>query len=204
MIVIPHTIPDLTARRTHPWTVTEYVEGGGEYHDFKLHPDLVSEVLEDFVVYSQQPAIQRFYDFVKWLNRPGGRFESNDCAFRGPASHQDVIFRWPLRASGRIEIFFRELIQNTSQDCVMWLVRMFHLYLSLKDRDVENVIFATSLNLTDFLGIQSVGNRLSVRFQVYGEDEEAVFVSLDLAVKCLHHTLERIEIALQTPIPAYP
>lgn len=204
MIVIPNTASDPKTRRTHPWTVTEYDECGGSYHDFKLFPESVPEVLEDFIQHSHRPAVQRFYDFVKWLNRPDGKFESNDCAFRGPETHQDVIFRWPLRASGRIEVFFRDLVQNTGRDGTMWLVRMFHLYLSLKERNVENIIFETSLNLTDFMAIRSIGNRLSIRFLVYGEDSDRIFDSLNLGFRCLHETFERIELALGTPIPEYP
>jgi len=47
MLVLPNFTPE-DENRAHPWGVTSFSNRGGAYYDFKQHPELISEVLEDF------------------------------------------------------------------------------------------------------------------------------------------------------------
>jgi len=204
MIVIPEHNVEAQHKRSHPWTKTEYDDGAGKYYDFKAQPELIRTVLEDFVPFNGEPAIQSFYNMLQWVNRPEGVLETNDCAFRGPEPHEDVLFRKALRASGRLQFFYRAPEYNLPLDGVRWLLRMFHIYLSLERRDVDYAVFETSICPTDFVLIGQSGSRLSVRFCAYGDSQAETFAMLDVAFAGLRRAFERIDLAMSVQIPDYP
>src|ERR1700736_4680407 len=93
--------------RTHPWT-----HGGTNpefrYYDFKVEPTSIPQVLEDFRVHAEQPAVQLFYQFLAWINGPESQLETNDCAFRPPAKHHDRNSDRNLSCHGRVFVFYKE------------------------------------------------------------------------------------------------
>jgi len=102
--------------RTQPWTSAERDENE-RYYNFRQHPELIYEVLEDYKPWDHYEAIQLFYGLLAWVNGPESRFESNDCAFHGPADNfQKDRFPKELMCSGRLMFFFRELTFNLSVD----------------------------------------------------------------------------------------
>ena len=204
MIVIPDSAPE-DHSRTHPWGKTEYQDDrAGEYLDFKSRPELIRTHLEDFVPFTAEISIQQFFEMIEWVNRPDGLFETNDCAFRGPEEHKDVLFKKALRASGRIQFFIRNLENNVNTDTVKWFWRMFHIYLSLQHRDEEWVIMEASLQKTDFIEIDKIGTRVSVRFSAYGENCSECFDALFNCFSGLFGTFKRLEAAMKTQVPEYP
>jgi hypothetical protein len=80
---------------------------------------------------------------------------------------------------------------------------MFHIYLSLQDRSEEWVIFETSMQPTDFLEIDKVGNRISVRFVGFGETREECFNSFLKCFSALFVTFKRLEFSMKNPVPVY-
>ena len=203
MIAIPEFSPEVH-RRTHPWTVTEYQEDAGRYFDFKAAPELIPTVLEDFAPHSQQPAVQRFYRFLEWINRPDGVLETNDCAFRPPESHGDDLFRKNLRGSGRLQFFFRKLEANGHRESVAWLNLMLHIYFATHQREENFVVFETSIHPTDYVAVGVLGSRFSLRFCAYGDSTEECWACLDRCFDGLQTVLERIERAMQVSLPDYP
>ena len=63
-------------RRSHPWGKTAYNERAGFYSNFIQHPELITEVLEDFKPHEDKKAIQTFYTFLKWINGAESAFET--------------------------------------------------------------------------------------------------------------------------------
>jgi hypothetical protein len=89
------------------------------YYDFKARPELIPRVLEDFMRWSHYPAIQRFYDLIRWINGPESVFESNDSRFTGVQdSHTPVL--GSLEALCGVMIFLRDLALNLSPQHVEW------------------------------------------------------------------------------------
>lgn len=46
--------------RSHPWAGA-VASPGCRYYDFKVEPDLIRSVLEDFLPWSHHPAVTTFY-----------------------------------------------------------------------------------------------------------------------------------------------
>ena len=67
--------------RMHPWDkATKNSEW--RYYDLKSNLELTPTVLEDFKPWERYPAIQNFYDLLRWINGPDAIFETNDCGLR--------------------------------------------------------------------------------------------------------------------------
>jgi hypothetical protein len=100
--------------RAQPWSTAERDENE-KYYDFRAHPELISEVLEDFRPWDHYESVERFYELVRWVNGDDSRFESNDCAFAGPSENaQKEKFSKELVCSGRLMLYFRSLDLNLS------------------------------------------------------------------------------------------
>lgn len=107
------------ALRLHP-----YDPGGAQqsgYVDFKVEPEKIPTVLEDFLPYSHYPAVQTFYMLLKYINGPSSFLESCDCALRPPASHSDSNSSLPLSVHGRLFLMYREEGLNCSKEHAEWL-----------------------------------------------------------------------------------
>jgi hypothetical protein len=55
--------------RPHPWQASMY-DRSAKFVDFLKRPDLIRSSLEDFLPYAAQPAIDRFFQLVEWMNGP--------------------------------------------------------------------------------------------------------------------------------------
>lgn len=75
--------------------------GDVQYYDFKTHPELIPDVLEDYRPWKKHQAIQTFFDYLKWINGNTSILETNDCAFRFYNN------RAPKMAAGRVMVYFR-------------------------------------------------------------------------------------------------
>lgn len=102
--------------RRQPWTTAESDETH-RYYNFRTNPELIPEVLEDYKPWSHEPAVQKFYELVRWVNSDESVFESNDCAFHGPkVNSQKDTFHKELVCSGRLMFFIRHIPLNLSDD----------------------------------------------------------------------------------------
>lgn len=87
--------------RAHPWN---FVQGDltHAYVDFKASPHLIRSSIEDLRPYQGRSFAETFFKLIEWINGSDCRFESNDCAFRGPSGNIDTQFGAPLRCDGRL------------------------------------------------------------------------------------------------------
>lgn len=185
--------------RMHPYTAMR--PGQPSFVDFKQHPELISEVLEDFVPFAQTPAVRAFYGLLSWLNGPASLLESCDCALRPPEPHESGLSQLPLRVHGRLMLMYRDLAANCDE-------RFSALYntvgrqLSGVDpefpREQGSVCVAASKTLfRDLLpanvrssthvvtrdGEAGRGFQLMLVFQAFGNDEAAAFTTLNRVFK---------------------
>lgn len=89
--------------RVHPWESGD----GFTYCDFKAHPERIEETIEDMVPHRDQPAVQRYYEFLRWINGPESILETNDTAFRRPTTNRNRKFPFKFVAVGRTLVLYR-------------------------------------------------------------------------------------------------
>ena len=121
--------------RYHPWTEGE-ADNSFKYYDFKKQPELIDQVLEDFVPFAEYESVIKFYDLVRFLNSPDSVFESNDCVLKVGDNIHDPNGK-SKRARGRILILIRELAYNTKDEAVDFYLSLIGQKLFNLDRHFE-------------------------------------------------------------------
>src|SRR5688500_4941556 len=82
--------------RSHPWVdATDNPEC--RYYDLTASPAHIRESMEDFRPWNHYPAIESFYALLERLNNESSALESNDCAFSGPETNEDLTFEKALQ-----------------------------------------------------------------------------------------------------------
>lgn len=190
--------------RSHPWT-TSTSNPSHRYVDFKKRPDLIEDVLEDFVAVRHQPAVRQFYDFLRHTNRPEGLLETNDCAFRPPRPNDKKDGLWPeskLRSDGRLMLLFRSLVANTYDGYSQALHDAFFDVLKAFPSE-KRVIVGLSyfpMNFPYLAGSPS-GRELALHWWLWGDTESDVwdaFVDVCAALRTGINFVEK-EIREQNP-----
>jgi len=162
-------------------------DAASRYHDLKAEPALVRTALEDFVPFGHFPAILRFYTLLEWLNAPGVRLESNDCAFTGPHPSESPQLG-KLQCEGRVMVLFRELAQNLERPRLEALARALHVRLAPLDRQFEPGMIGTTITSVRYLGLGDdapLGFQLMLSFWAWGDSDEEVMRHLERVVKNL-------------------
>ena len=165
--------------RFHP-----YDSGGvGTYYDFKKHPELIPKVLDDFKGWEQYEAIQVFFDLLRWINGPTSRFETSDCAFRGPCPNSASTVPKSLQSSGRLMVFFRDLHLNVSQKYPAALRYSIRDSLRQMDSDFEWGFVRISRSWTYFSELSGPeelkhGEETVVTFWAWGDNEKETMDNL--------------------------
>jgi len=179
-------------RRSHPWS-TSTGHLSHRYHDFRLRPELIPAVLEDFRPWDAYVAIRSFYDLLAWINGEGSPFESNDCAFSGPDDNIDDGFRKRLQCSGRLGLLFRDLRLNTSEHAMIRLIEGIHIRLRALDPDFAWGAVGTTLLRVFYLELpegSAEGSQLLLSFWAWGDGESEVFENLARVISALRQALE--------------
>lgn len=212
MIIHPNFKRD-SPERTLPWRVTEYEgekEGRteGRYYNLIKHPECISE-LEDFKEFIDRDSVQRFFEFLRWISGPESLLETDDCAFRPPAPHQDVMFRHKLRISGRVELFRREHIYNTTKEekAFFWVARMLCFYLQLTHPSFYDAIVEVKIKDTVFLDLPpniQQGYRISLNYYTYGDTENGTFESHLTVIDGIFEATKRLNLAMTATVPEFP
>lgn len=207
--------------REHPWTQAEYEEGA-EYIDFRKEPDKICTHLEDFKHYDYHPAVKQFYTFLKWLNTSEESiFESNDCQFIEPQENtQKDIHNKGMVSSGRLMFFFRDLHLNISPESRIWgniakvagqqlageyapskytewLRNQSETTIKNHKSGTDPACLATVLFPTCFLEapgekIDKIGYEMSLRYWVWGDDENEILENFGHVVTTIHDSLKSI------------
>lgn len=132
MDVFPEPSAAFAKHRMHPYISTRPGEAG--FVDFRQQPERIAEVLEDFRPHVDQPAVQTFFDFLRWVNGPESVLETCDCALRGPEKAKPrKLPRLPLVLHGRVMLMHREPGANCTQGAPTRFIE--HLYGQLQRVD---------------------------------------------------------------------
>jgi|ERR1043165_3846355 hypothetical protein len=209
-----YVVPEVRKRhvqhqpRSHPWRDSGF-EGGGSYHDFKTHPELIREVLEDFKPHEHQNAVQTFYSFLEYLNGLDSVLESNDCALRAPHHHQDLAFNkagLTLKIDGRLECLYREDQHNLSFESYAWLIRRYFYELCFLETDFREGFIEVGMRPTYFPRLEALphherfGERVYFQFRAYGRDDAQAWANLDLIFRALHKASESVHDAIRAEL----
>jgi hypothetical protein len=208
---------ELNARiRTQPWTTAQRDENE-QYHDLRSHPELIPEVLEDYKPWHHYEAVQRFYELLGWANGETSRFQSNDCAFKGPSeNNQREKFRKKLVCSGRLMLFFRSLDLNLSVESkefalrnvkgppdysanllFQWLVQRSLELIGPLDKDSIWTCVALEIcpvHYTEASGNDEdkFGHQVSYEFWAWGDDEKETMENLKIVVGTMSRCLKTL------------
>jgi len=182
--------------RSHPWTVNQH-NTNERYYDFKTHPHLVSDVLEDFTPWSNWAAIQEFFKLVVWVNSPDSELESNDCAFGGICANTNGNFAKSLQCHGRIMLLYRYLELNSSPENINWLEDALSYYLNQLQPDLEFGAIGSSQLPVHYLdlitdGNEANGNQIILSFWCWGDSEAEVMANLHLLIQALWQALQYV------------
>lgn len=196
-------------RRSNPWGKTSYEERAGFYSDFINHPELITEVLEDFKPHEDKEAVLTFYAFLKWINGPDSALETNDCALRESViANTDSLFKFTHKIDGRIEFFLREYQYNCNKKITTWLMRMSSLYLQVEGPDFFNALIDIQLAPTDFITLpaeQGNGHRIRLTFNAYGNGEGEVWSTLNTTFNNIFESTKRLNRAIsEGDSPTFP
>jgi hypothetical protein len=206
MFVVPEFENDEPGVRTHPWTITGYRDSGGAYYDFTKSPELIPQVLEDFRPYATYPAVKHFYGLLAWINGPESALETSDCSLRPPVPNEE-FFPGKFRIGGRLQVHFREHARNVHASAVEWLWNMFSLYLQTHRREFNHGVIRIGRRDTRYLDLptsQSVGHRLSLTFNAYGDSEVQAFEHLHTAFDGIWVSAKRVCEATKLTLPTFP
>lgn len=191
--------PEPGSARSHPWTVAS---GDSQFHyvDFKHSPALVRTSLEDFLPWSQWPAVQRFYEIVEWINGCDSVLESNDCAFNAPSANSTPQFAKDFEASGRLMVLWRDLPLNLIRGNSDWLRGVLHQHLNENDADLEFGVVGITVfpvrYITLPLGdLEQLGFQLILSWWAWGDDEEEVMRNLDRVVAGIGGALRAVAVS---------
>lgn len=187
----------LSGVRSHPWDVAAY-DSACRYYDFKQHPELIPNVLEDFLPWAKYSAIQDFYSYLTWLNGPDSQLESNDCAFGGITDNKSPNRTTSkLQASGRLIVFFRLLAANCEAQYTEWLFQCFWFYLERVESDFRLGTIGLSKAETEFLDLnRRKGMSLVFNFWSWGNTEIEVMSNLQRLIAGLRQA--SIEVCTDT------
>ena len=194
MRVYEHADPESMISRSHPWT-DAVGNSAFRYTDFRAEPQLIRTALEDFTPWEAHAAVGTFYQLLEWLNGPRSIFESNDCAFSGPAENEVAGMPKRLQCSGRLMILFREIPRNTMDNSPRALTNDVGQSLSLIDQDFEWGAVGLTTVPVQFRELpvgQQQGHQLMISFWACGDDEPETMANLDRAFENVNRALRRI------------
>lgn len=196
MRVYEHADPGSMISRSHPWT-DSVGDSAFRYADFRAKPHLIRTALEDFRPWEAHAAVATFYQLLDWLNGIQSIFESNDCAFSGPAENEVAGVPMRLQCSGRLMILFREIPRNTNENAPQALKNNFGHALSLIDQDFEWGAVGLTMVPVRFRELpvaQQQGQQLMISFWAWGDDVPETMANLDRAFENVNKALQHIGI----------
>lgn len=161
--------------RDHPWIVT-WNDPIARYVDFRKHPEKIESSLEDFIPYAHYPMVQRYYEFLRWVNGPESILETNDCALRiSPNATPELPYK--MQGGGRIMFFATDLRLTCHPDWSDQFLDLYKAYLS-----PMSSLFPACIGLfkgwSYFLAVKQVGAQAGLNTYAWGNTEEEVMDNL--------------------------
>jgi hypothetical protein len=190
--------------RDHPWTVLQG-KPDARYWDFRAHPEQIPLALEDFTPWSHYPAIQRFYELLKWLNGSDSVFESNDCGLRPPRQDdaapemvRNCFASDPTVVHSRLVIIFRDLAWNSAAPTVDGLKGAIHNCLRDNVPNIPAVVKVGEWKHW-FTSTNKEGRAVSLRIWAWGDDEAMAMGHLNSTFDAIHGCLQWISEGVKNP-----
>jgi hypothetical protein len=162
--------------RAHPWT-TASKDPACRYVDFRSEPEKIPTSLEDFIRWKQYPAIECFYDFLRWVNGPESLLESNDCAF-SLEPNNDPNRPFQLQASGRVMLFVADLRFTCSHEFGECLMGAFGSHLARNLPQSSPATVGVSKATSFFKAVGKRGEQAVLYFWAWGDSEPSTFSTL--------------------------
>jgi hypothetical protein len=170
--------------RQHPWQIS-LTDPKAKYYDFIQQPELIKDVLEDFMPFEQYQAIQTFYDLIYFVNGKTSVFESDDCwlVFGERSSEtNDLIKQQNFEIEGRLMVFWREHFVNTKPECLWLYAELWNEILEI-DKEFSLGCIAFYTCPSKYLSISQPwsghGVELVIRFWSWGMTKDETFANLD-------------------------
>jgi hypothetical protein len=204
--------------RVHPFVAKRPGEAG--FVDFKLHPERIAEVLEDFAPLRHESAIQTFFRFLTWLNGSDSPLESCDCALRGPEPHDFKYSQRLLSVHGRLMLMHRDLSANCDERFNV-LYNSLGRELSLIDQEFSRnqgticlagspALFKDLIHtqhqkdgkIVSRFGDPGRGYQVMLLFKAFGDDAVEAFENLDRVFNNIEMACRRVSQSLQTTMTA--
>jgi len=190
---------DHTARpapRLHPWTAAA-ADAEVRYWNFRQHPEMIPEVLGDFVPWDHYPAIKKFYALLHWLNGESSVFESNSCALDVPKLDvlvpqvvSDAFVSQPVGIHGRLSLIFRDLARNADRPSVEWLKQSLHDHCRDRAPDLPSAVYVGE-RPHRFTATAQEGHAVTLRYWAWGTDEMVAMQTLESTYDVLHEGLRQ-------------
>lgn len=198
MDVFPEPGAAWSKHRMHPYISTRKGEAG--FVDFRQQPERIPEVLEDYRLHAAQPAVQTFFEFLRWINGPDSVLETCDCALQGPEKPKPSrLSKLPLVLHGRVMLMHREPGANCIEGAPTAFIK--HLYEQLQSvdaaaplRDVSAGLALCSVLYRDRCQAEpaedgtltagpydpGLGQHVMVTFRAHGHSRPEVWERLDM------------------------
>jgi hypothetical protein len=182
--------------RSHPW-LGAFENPESQYYDLTATPALIRSSLEDLLPWSRFSGVESFYALLEHLNHPKSALESNDCAFTGPHSNEDMTIPKALQCCGRVMVLFRALERNTEDGRVAWLNNELHVELSELDSAFQWGAVGTTQIPVRYLALpeadgQQLGSQLMISFWAWGDAEADTMQNFARLIKNLTRALRRV------------
>jgi hypothetical protein len=189
--------------RSHPW-LGAVDNPQAQYYDLTATPALIRSSLEDLLPWSRFPGVESFYGLLEQLNHPKSALESNDCAFTGPHSNEDLTIPKALQCCGRVMVLFSTLERNTEDGLVEWLRNELHVELAELDSAFQWGVVGTTRIPVRYLALpeadgRQLGSQLMISFWAWGDDEADTMRNLARVIKNLTRALRRVSASAARP-----
>jgi hypothetical protein len=199
MNVILEGTTDLQTRN-HPYDGAKY-DPRVRHYDFVKEPHLIRQALEDFKRWKKYEAVERFYQFLEWINGAESVFETSDCRLEPPKNNPHKQIQYKRCLFGRVMVFFRELAFNYAE---IFPNNQYFVHKHLQDLCTDTVtrlrssrkqVVATTqifLAPTYYLtGPENpFGHQVMFQFNCFGNDEKTLFREFGASVDILAEALK--------------
>lgn len=166
--------------RRHPWTLSVH-DPNARFADFRAQPHAVRTSLEDFAPYAHQPAVDRFYQLVEWMNGSDTIWETTESKFWPLSTHTNKFFSgYNVTCSGRLVFFCRDYRWQCRHSD--WAFGNLLAQLVNRQPTVANSCVGVFAVTTLFSGLSDDGGQtapecqaLGVRCYGFGNSEDEAF-----------------------------
>ena len=187
--------------RPHPWQGSAY-DPNARFVDFLRYPELIRTSLEDFLPYSDRPAIERFFQLLEWMQSPSTIWETTESKFWPVSTQSNRSFaQYRLICSGRLVFFCRDYLWQckNSHWAFTQLLKRLKDYAPVAANACVGVFTVPTLfvSLSEDGGVTAPECKaLGIRCYGFGNSEDEAFdgfgAGVDAVRSCIENMAEMI------------